>query len=281
MAIAIVTDSTCDLKPELVAQYGISLVRQHILWGTENYLDGIDLSINEFYQRLNEAEDLPRTSQPSPGDFATGFRAAREATGADEVVCITLSADVSGTHNSAVQAVELVDFPVHIIDARTASLPLGFLVLEAAEARDKGLSAEGVVATVKASLSKVQIYFTVSTLEYLHRGGRIGGARRLIGDTLNIKPILYVQEGAIAAKESVRTRSRVIKRMIDLVAEAQHGQVLKRVGVVHGMALEEAEELAAILKSRFNLEDVYLTNCAAAIGVHVGPSVLGVAYQLT
>lgn len=280
MAIAIVTDSTCDLLPHLITQYRIHVVPQHILWGTENYLDGIDITSDVFYRRLSEATELPRTSQPSSGDFAEAYKTAREAANAHVVVCITLSSDVSGTYNSAVQAVEMVDFPVHVVDARTASFPLGFLVLEAAIARDKGLSVEGVVAAVKANLTKVQIYFTVSTLEYLHRGGRIGGARRLIGDTLSIKPILYVQEGAIGAKESVRTRSRVTKRMIDLVAEAQRGQALKRLGVVHGMALDEAEELAGTLKSRFNLEEVYLNNCCSAIGVHVGPGVLGVAYQL-
>lgn len=278
--VAIVTDSTCDLPADVVANRKIHVVPQHILWGTESYLDGVDISTDDFYTRLATAKEMPQTSQPSAADFAEGYRAAREAVNADAVLCITLSHNLSGTHNSAKQAVELVDFPVEVVDARTASQPLGFVVLSTADASDEGADIQGMVKAAKDTIGKVQIYFTVADLEFLHRGGRVGGAKRLIGDALRIKPILTVKAGMIAPKESVRTRSRVIKRLIDLVAEDQQGKIIKRLGVIHGDAQEEAEELINILKPRFNVEQVYLNTCCSAVGTHVGPGVIGVAYQL-
>lgn len=280
MPTAIVTDSTCDLPAALTAERQIYVVPQYVVWGTKSYLDGVELTAEEFYRRLPTEKILPKTSQPSPGDFAAMYRKAKEETNADAIVCITLTADLSGTHNSAVQAVSQVDFPVHVIDARTASLPLGFLVLTAADARDAGQSAEQIAATVKAALSKVQIYFTLATLEYLQRGGRIGAASRFIGDTLNIRPILFVDHGKVGVKEKVRTRSRGVKRLAELIAEAQQGHTIKRLGVIHGAALDEAQELADTLKNRFGVDPVYLTSCCSAVGVHMGPGVIGVVYQL-
>lgn len=278
--VAIVTDSTCDLPADVVAKHQIHVVPQHILWGTESYLDGVDITSDVFYERLATAKETPQTSQPSVADFAEAYQTAREANNADSVLCITLSHNLSGTNNSAKQAVSQVEFPVEVIDARTASQPLGFVVLSAAEARDEGATLAEIVKVARDTVGKVQIYFTVGDLEFLHRGGRVGGAKRLIGDALKIKPILSVKAGMIAPKESVRTRRRVIKRLIDLVAEDQQGKIIKRLGVVHGDAQEEAEELISILKPRFNVEKVYLNTCCSAVGTHVGPGVIGVAYQL-
>lgn len=280
MKIALVTDSTSDLSPQLATERQIFVVPQYVLWGTESFLDGIELKSDDFYTRLSKDKDLPKTSQPSPTDYAKVYREARAATNADMVICLTLSTDLSGTYNSAVQGASEVDFPVQVIDTRTVSLPLGFLVLTAADARDKGASAEEIIATVTAQRSKVQIYFTVATLEFLHRGGRVGAAKRFIGETLNIKPILYVEDGKVAVKESVRTRAKGIRRLLDLVAEDAQGQQIKRLGIVHGMALEEAQSLAENAKRQFGVNEVIINSCCSAIGVHVGPGVIALIYEL-
>ncbi len=280
MSIAIVTDSTCDLPTEVVAEQNITVVPVHVLWGTESYLDVVELTPEELYRRLADEKTLPQTSQPSPAEFASAYRQARDSAKADSVICITLAKELSGTYNSALQAREQVNFPVHVSDGRTASMPLGFLVLTAVDARNAGLPLEGVIEAVNAKILDGQVYFTLATLEYLRRGGRIGAAKRLIGDTLKIRPILYVEEGTIAVRESARTRRRVVNRMVDLVAEAQQNRKLKRIGVIHGAAHEEAEALRGTLTERFGVEQVYLNHCSAAVGVHLGPGVIGVAYQL-
>ncbi len=279
-AIAIVTDSTSDIPVEIVAERNIHIVAQHIIWGTESYLDGIELPVDQFYGRLATDNVLPKTSQASVADFVNGYQKAREADNAESVVCITLSADLSGTYNSAIQAAAQVDFPVQVIDARIASMPLGFVVMEAADARDAGGSLDDIVQAVRAAVPNVQIYFTVANLEFLHRSGRVSAAKRLFGDALKIKPLLYVNEGTIEAKESVRTRRRVIRRILDITAQDAENREFKRLGVIHGAALDDAEALRQTLQSQFNHNKIYLNSCCSAIGVHVGPGVIGIAYQL-
>jgi len=274
--IALVTDSTCDLPPEIVAARGIEITPQHILWGTQTYTDGIDMTNVMFYERLARDAELPKTSQPSAGDFADKYRMARDKIKADAVVCVTVSSRLSGTHGSAIAARDLVDFPVHVVDSRTASIALGFVVLAAADARDRGASVEEVVNAAQQAAQRGQMLFTLNTLEFLHRGGRIGGARRLIGTALSIKPILHIKDGAVEALESVRTRKRAIARLVELgVKYKDQGSAPLWVGLLHTTApeLEEFEqELKAALKP-----DLFTRSMAcSAVGVHTGPGALGI-----
>jgi DegV family protein with EDD domain len=279
-SVAIVTESTCDLPHEIAHQRNIHVVPQYVIWGNESFRDGIDLTSEAFYQRLATDKLLPKTSQPSPGDFVEAYRKAREAANADTVICLTLSAELSGSYNSAVQAAEAVDFPVRVIDTRVASLPHGFMALTAADARDAGLPPTEIEEAIREAIPKSNVYFTVGTLEFLHRGGRIGGAQRLIGDTLKIRPILTVVDGKIEPKETVRTRKRVTERMLDLVGEIQQAGSMKRLGVIQAQAREEAEMLYNLLDEKYHPETLLTSHACAAVGVHVGPGCLGIAYQL-
>ncbi len=197
MTVALVTDSTCDLPPEIIAARKIEIAPIHILWGDHSYTSDIDMTSDMFYERLVRDPELPKTSQPSPGELADTYRQAIAHQNADEVVCITLGRHLSGTYASAEAARTLVDFPVHVIDSRNVSLTLGLIVLAAAKVRDSGCRADEIIRATQAAILDSQFVFTVDTLEYLHRGGRIGGARRFIGTALSIKPILHLEEGVV------------------------------------------------------------------------------------
>jgi DegV family protein with EDD domain len=279
--IAIVVDSTCDLPKTMVEARQIEVVPQYVLWDTQSYRDGVDLTADQFYQRLSTDKTLPKTSQPSPGDFLKAYQTAREKYNAESVICLTVSSGVSGTYNSAVQASEQADFPVRVIDVRNATMPLGFMSLTAADGRDANRSAEEIEQEIRASLSKTNIFFTVSSLEFLHRGGRIGGAQRLIGDTLKIRPILTVIDGIVAAKESVRTHKRVVQRLVELLDEVlPSGGKFRRLGIIHGMVYDEAKALETQLREKYNPDTLFVNSASPAVGTHVGPGCLGVAYQI-
>ncbi len=276
MKIALVTDSTCDLPADMVAARGITIAHMNILWGTQSFKDGIDMTNEVFYERLVQDPVLPKTSQPSPGDFADKFREARASQGADAVVCITVGSRLSGTFQSAETAVGLVDFPVRVIDSCIASMALGFIVLAAADARDRGADLDEVTQTARNAAERAQIYFTPDTLEFLHRGGRIGGARRFIGTALKIKPILQIKEGVVESVETVRTRTRAVARMVEIAVAQGRGSGKLWLGVVHTYAPEVQnvmQQLQDALKP-----DLLLQNMTCpTVGVHTGPAVLGIA----
>lgn len=279
-SVAVVADSTCDLPKDLVEKYHIQVVPEYVMWGTEIYRDGVDLTAEQFYDRMSKEKALPKTSQPSPADFLKAYQAAREKNNAESIICLTLSAELSGTYNSALQAKEQADFPVRVIDIRNATMPLGFMALTAAEGRDANLTLDEIEQQVKAALSKTNVFFTVSSLEFLHRGGRIGGAQRLIGDTLKIRPILTVIDGTVFAKESVRTQKRAVQRMAEIIDELGQGGKFRRLGVIHGGVLEDAVALQNQLREKYNPPTMMLNLASPAVGTHVGPGCIGIAYQL-
>ncbi len=273
MNIALVTDSTCDLPTDIVAARHIEVVPLHITWGSQNYTDGVDMTSDMFYERLARDPQLPKTSQASPGEFVDKFRAARQKYDAEAVVCITVGSRLSGTYASAEVARTMVDFPVRVVDSCLATTALGFVVLAAADARDQRADLDGVVKAAEKAVNHSRLVFTPNTLEYLHRGGRIGGARRFIGTALSIKPILEVQNGAVEVLESVRTRKRAVARLIDLTAPYRDKRPLW-FGLLHTNAPEH-EVVAAELKEMLK-PDLFLQVLASpAVGVHAGPGAIG------
>jgi DegV family protein with EDD domain len=275
MKIAIVTDSTSDLPRAAVEEHHITVTPINIMWGSETYVDGVTIQAEEFYTRLATTTVLPKTSQPSAGEFAQKYREAREKEGADQILCITVSKKLSGTYASAVAASDLVDFPVTVIDSGTASVALGFVVLETAIARDSGKSIYELAQVAHDAALKTAIFFSPSTLEFLHRGGRIGGAKRLVGTALNIKPILTLKDGVVHPQESVRTRKKTLTRMVELVKTFSPTQPL-RVGIIHANA-PDLEEFKEEVKSALNPTDLLVTLPAPAIGVHIGPGTIGIS----
>jgi DegV family protein with EDD domain len=270
--IAIVTDSTCDLPPHLLAAHNIYVIPQKIVWNGVIYQDGVELTSNDFYQFLSSSRDLPDTMPPSPAEFVRHFEEARA--GADAVIALLLSSKLSQSFIHAQQAARELDFPVFVLDTQTISLALGFAVLAAADARSQGSAVEQILDVARQSRRQSSVYFTVDTLDFLYRGGRIGGARHLIGTALSIKPILTVSGGQVEAVENVRTRQRAIQRMVELAANGTHGAV--RVGVTHGNAAEEAHTLLDYIAHTWQPQQLVASNTCPAIGAHTGPGVLSI-----
>jgi DegV family protein with EDD domain len=274
--ITLVTDSTCDLPPALAAAHQIHVIPQRILWDGELYFDGVDLTANEFYQRLGESETLPETAPPTPEEFAAEFQVARANAGADQVIAILLSSRLSDSFANAQAGARLVDFPVFLQDSQTVSIGLGFAVLAAARVLQDGGSADDMLEVARQTRRQTRMFFTVDTLEFLYRGGRIGGARHLIGTALALKPILSVENGQVEALETVRTRSRAVDRMLELALEhTTPGNT--RLALMSGGADKEALSLLVPVHKQFQPQEIVESNVSPSIGVHTGPGVLAIA----
>lgn len=275
--IAIVTDSTCDLPQHIVDQGNIGVVPQRISWDGALYRDGIDLTSDAFYQRLAESPMLPVSEPATAEDFAAGFEATRAKQQAEQVVAILISSRLSASFLNAQAGARLVDFPVFVHDSQTVSMGLGFSVLAAAEVRDAGAPVDDILEAARRTRRETCMYMTVDTLEFLYRGGRIGGARHLIGKALSIKPILTVADGQVEAVENVMSRARGIQRMLDLAAGDIPPGSPVRVAVMSGDASEEALELLAPIRQRWQPSQLIEGHISPALGVNAGPGVLGIA----
>jgi DegV family protein with EDD domain len=216
--IAVVTDSAADIPPQLIQKYGIQVEPLILIMGSKNWRDGIDIDPPAFYELLHNSSSFPTTSQPTVASFVECFsEASRDK---DGVVAVLVSDELSGTLDSARAAAEkLPDIPIALVDSRAASMQLGFTVLAAARAAESGADLEEVVATARALVGRTHIYFLVDTLEYLHRGGRIGAAARLVGSALNLKPILEIRDGIVTPLTRVRTRRKAMETLLKLLEE--------------------------------------------------------------
>jgi DegV family protein with EDD domain len=275
--IALVTDSTSTIPAELVAKYGIFVGPQVVIWDGQTLEDGVDIMPDAFYERLKASATMPTTSQVTVASFQKIFRPLVEA--GRPILCILISSKLSGSIQSAEQAKQ--EFPgaaIEIVDSGHAAMSLGFQVLMAARQVEAGRSFEEVVAYARKAKDHVGIMFVVDTLEYLHRGGRIGGASRLLGTALNMKPLLHVVDGRIEPLERVRTKAKANARMLEILAERVHGHRQIRIAAIHAAA--EAEATAILGQAKANLSPVESMICWAspAIGTHVGPGIVGMCY---
>lgn len=273
---AILTDSTAYLSPEMVQRYPIHVLPLKIHCDQETFLDGVEITPDEFYTKLNNGCALPTTSQPAVGEFAAVFQDLAEDY--DGVLVPLISSGISGTVDSALAAAaEVNDLEVEVIDSRITSAGLALIVLQAARALEKGASLPETAQLSRRIADRVHTYFMVDTLEYLHKGGRIGGASRYLGTALRIKPILtFDQDGRIDALERIRTRKKALNRLLELVQESANGKPV-HAGVVHAQSPEEAEKLKVELQECVDCAEVDTYQLSPVIGTHVGPGTLGIA----
>jgi DegV family protein with EDD domain len=272
---AILTDSSAFLPKNLIEEKSIRVIPMTILWGTEAILDVIDITPSQFLDRLAEDPIHPTTTQPNPEDFIAIYEEL--AADHDAIVAPLISSKLSGTVSSAQTALETFDkVPVRVIDTQSASMGLGFAVLAAAREADKGASLDEIENAARAAAEGSRIIFVVDTLDFLHRGGRIGGAKKLMGSVLNIKPVLHLNEGSVDALESVRTKSKAVSRMLDLIAEHADGKPV-RAAVIHAGSVDEAEAIKTRLDGMLPCEELLVTDLSPAISVHTGPGTVGVA----
>lgn len=278
--IALVTDTTTNLPAEWAESRGVHVIPVYIRFGDTTYRDGVDMDAATFYRRLKESPTMPATSQPSVGDFLELYR--RLSREASAIVSIHLSAEMSGTMASALAAREQLlsesaEPPeVHVVDSRATSGASALLVSAAADAIAAGHTASDVVRRVEEVRGRLFSAFVVDTLEYLHRGGRIGLAAHLVGSLLQLKPILYFRDGKVAPLEKVRTARRAKERLLEVVAERAGGRPI-RAAVAHAQAPEEAERIRRHLEQHFDCRELMVVEFSPVVGAHGGPGTVGVA----
>jgi len=278
--IAIVTDSTAYLPTDLVKKHNITVVPLVVIWEDKTFEDGIDIQSAEFYTRLKTAKKMPSTSQVSIGNMHAAFQNLIDQ--GFDVLGIFISSKLSGTIQSATQAKEMVGAAaerITIVDSFSTSMSMGFPVLAAARALESGASLNDCLAIVEKARENSGIFFAVDTLEFLHRGGRIGGAQRFIGSALNLKPILTLKDGKVEGMERIRTKSKAHDRVIELVAEKVKGKTNIRLATLHANASDDAKALLERAAQRLNPVETIFTEVSPVIGTHTGPGTVGLAYS--
>jgi DegV family protein with EDD domain len=273
MPVRVITDSTSDLPAELARDLDIRVVPLTVVFGDEAFQDGVDIDSTMFFERLREAKELPRTSQPSVESFREAYAAA--AGDGTDVVSIHISSRLSGTINAASIAREEVAPAIHIdlIDSYNVSLGLGAIVVEAAEAARAGGTMEEVGRVARSAMDRVKWYAFLDTLEFLQRGGRIGRARALAGSILSIKPILHAEDGEIAPFERIRTRTKAVDRLYEL---ALQDAIAKRLYVASAHNDAEAAIMVERLRPHMPHTELVVGQFGPVIGVYTGPNALGI-----
>jgi DegV family protein with EDD domain len=273
--VRVISDSSCDLPEEIVRRLDIEIVSLSIRFGDEEFTDRVDLTPAEFWAKCKASKTLPATAAPSPGSFQAAYERAHHG-GFDGVIVLTLSAALSATHQAAVLASEAVTekIPVRIIDSKAVSMALGLLVLDVAELAQSGATLEQLVEHAEKQLPKVGIIAMLDTLEHLVKGGRVGGARALIGQVLAIKPLLELNNGVVAEAGRQRTRA---KALATISAVARTHTPLRRLAVVHGDSneLKALEALVADIPIEFPL---IIADMGPTVGTHGGPGIIGVSW---
>ncbi len=274
--VAIVTDSTADLTPEMVEELGVTIVPLQVIFGNEAYREGVDITTEEFYERLVKSRPLPTTSAPSVGDFQEAYeRLLKEV---DSIVSIHIGAKISATVQAAQTARQSLGKPerVEVVDSQVISLAMGFAIMEAVEAARAGAKLAEVKAAAEGAVQRTHLRFMLDTLEYLRRGGRIGRARAYLGTLLSVKPILSFREGELYPEERVRTRARGLERMIQWAIRQQK---VKRAAVGHSTTPDEAESIRERVAMAFPNVKVHLVRFGPVLGTHSGPGIVGVGFM--
>lgn len=274
MGVIVVSDSTADLPPELIAAYGIYMVPLKVHFAQEEYRDGVDITADEFYQKLRVSKALPTTSQPSPGEFESVYRQVL-AGGNHSIISIHISAQLSGTHHSAVIAASMLpEADIEVVDSEVASTIHGLIVIQAARAAQAGKSKAEILRLIQELKKKVTAFFMVDTLEYLVKGGRIGKAQAILGTMLNIKPILTIEDGVIAPVAKARGRVKGMEEILHRL-EAEIGSQQQSIMVImHADNREGMEKLKAKVQERWQPQELLISDVGPVIGTHVGPGTL-------
>ena len=279
--IGFLVDSLARIPAELAEQYRIESIPLRVLFGEESFRELIDISDEEFFQRLKQARQLPTTSQPSPGEFVEAYR--RIAQRADSIIAPVLAASLSGTYSAATQAAQMVaeeGIRVTVIDTRSAFMGCGMMALAGARAAAGGASHEECVAVIERLIPRMRILLVVDTLEYLYKGGRIGGASMILGSMLQVKPILALRDGVVVPVERVRTKRKAIDRVVELMA-ADVGTRPYRCAIGHAAALDEALALGREVQGRLpNFVEFHMSTVGPVIATHTGPGTLGLVYYV-
>ena len=273
----IVADTTCGLPRAMLEARGIALIPQVVTFGEESFHDSQEMDTAMFLQRLKASSVLPKTAAPEPSLYVPIFKQAQE--NGESVIVVAPTGKASGTVRSAETAAQdFAGVDIHVVDTQTISCNLGSLVLLADDMAKAGESASEIVAKLNDMIPRGRLYFLVDTLEYLAKGGRIGGAKRLLAELLEIKPILQVKNGQVESFEQQRTKKRALARLVEVVAEQCPGGDSAHLCVIQVEAENEAQVLVAELQSRVSVSQIPIYELPPAIVVHAGPRAMGVGF---
>ncbi len=277
--IALVTDSTSYIPKDLLDKYKITVAPQILIWGDKNFEDGVNILPSEFYARLQKATVMPSTSQVTVTKFEEIFQRLIEQD--YQVLAILIAAKLSGTINSAVQAKAMLPAgaPVEIFDSNTTAMAMGYHVLTVARAIEQGANMSECLELAQEATKHTGVFFAVDTLEFLHRGGRIGTGSRFLGTALNIKPILEVRDGAVEAVERVRTRRKSLTRIIELVEQQIGGRTPVRLATLHANSPEDAQIVLDEANQKLGAVESIFSEVSPVIGTHAGPGTVGLAFM--
>ncbi|MGD0707992.1 MAG: DegV family protein [Anaerolineaceae bacterium] len=278
--VAVVTDSTAYLPPDLLEKYNITVSPLQLIWGNETFYDGVDILPDEFYKRMATSKTMPTTSQVSIATHKASFEKLLDE--GYNVLGIFMSGKLSGTVQSAVQARELLPKAadkIVIVDSKTTAMAMGFHVLTVARAAQEGANLVECQKLEEECKLRTGVYFVVDNLEYLHRGGRIGGAQALMGIALKIKPVLEIRDGRIDSVEKVRTKRKAVEHMIALVSHQVEGKTPIRLAAFHANAEAEARSLLETASAKLNPVETIFTSVSPVIGAHTGPGTVSLAYM--
>lgn len=277
--VRIVTDTVASLLPEYVAAHPLPVVAQVVNFGEESFLEGVNLSFDEFIRRLKASKQLPKTAAPPPGEFIRVYGELLEQ-GAETILSIHPSTDVSGTVRSALTAKETT-FPnadIRVLDTRCVGANLAAMVMDAAQWAEEGVGADEIMARLLAMIPRSRLYVLVATLEYLQKGGRIGGASALIGSALQIKPILQFKSGRVEIFEKIRTFNHALERLEAIVLEQCPKAPDAHLAVMHADDLPRAQRLASDLQTALGVENIPIYTMSASITTHAGPGIVGAGF---
>ena len=270
----VVTDSAANLPADLVAELGLTVVPLHLTIGDRTSRDGVDIVMSEFYEQLQAGEEVASTSAPSMGDFLEAFRAIPDG---EEIVCVTVAADVSATNQAARGAANELDRSIHIVDSLNASMAEGFVALEAARLARLGAACEDVVARATEVARGSRILATIDTFEFLKRSGRVRRAQAYAATMLNIKPVFRFRDGDAEGVARPRTRGRALERIVKETVEEGAGKQI-HLAAFHALAEADAKELVRRVEAEADVVESYVVEATPVIGAHTGPGLVGTAF---
>jgi DegV family protein with EDD domain len=270
--ITIVTDSASYLPQKMLDELNIPVIPQTLIWDGETYRDGVDIDAATFYSRLRTSKTLPTTSQPTVPEFVRFFQQVADERQPDVILAVLVSSKMSGTVASArAAAEELSHLDIRIVDTGLISMGMGFPILAGMRAVAEGKSIDEAIAAVEHVRDRVHFLGVVGTLEYLHRGGRIGGAKRIFGTALNIKPLLHFENGQLEPLAQIRTRRKALARMLEIAEERLGGKPIAKAAVADVDCPAEGDIVTEMVKARFGVSKVYRCTFSPVVGIHAGP----------
>lgn len=274
MTIRIVTDSASDIPSEIARRLGISIVPLTVSFGKKVYREGIDLNAEEFYSKLSQSEELPKTAQPSVGSFIDVYETLAQQN--NEIISIHLSNKLSGTYNAALLAKEAMtkDCRIEVVDSKSVSMGTGLTVIAAAKAIRDGVTFKEAMDIIHRNISRMHLLAFLQTLEYLEKGGRLGKGKALLGTLLHVKPLITVQDGEVQPFGRARTTRGALQRLYDFVNALLH---IRGLSIMYTTLSKEVEILAKLLAPLFPQDRIIITQVGSTLGTHTGPGTLAVA----